>query len=114
MRIKKVERVPLKSVMTGRRDVYLAIDSERNYQERLFTTEKKQPDGSYSYHMATDRSLDEFILYIQQYAAEAAFLTTHGNEVEALNFVRKIAGLCTGCMERHGAPLRPVPFTEES
>lgn len=81
-----------------RRLAFDAINSERAYQEHMFTKE--------GYHTATDRSLDEFILYIKQYADEAGALTTHGDEEEALNFVRKVAALCVGCMEKHGAPRR--------
>lgn len=73
---------------------YDAINSERDYQDDKF-------EGS-----AIDRGLDEFILYIKQYADEAGALTTHGDEDEALNFVRKVGALCVGCMERHGAPRR--------
>ena len=82
--------------MTPRDEVYRALDSERAYQDDKFG------DG----RDATDRSLDEFILYIKQYADEAGALTTHENEEEALNFVRKVGALCVGCMERCGAPQR--------
>ncbi len=85
--------------MTTREEVYNAFDSERRYQDHRFSTE--------GHHTSTDRSLDEFILYIQQYAAEAGTLTTHGDEKEALHFVRKVGALCVGCMEKHGAPRRP-------
>lgn len=83
--------------MTTRELVYRAIDREREYQDFLFEQEPRD---------AIDRTLDEFILYIKQYADEAGALTTHGDEKDALNFVRKVAGLCVGCMERHGAPRR--------
>lgn len=89
--------------------VYLAIDSERDYQDVRFSPEIMEANDrtlEVRIGSATDRTLDEFILYIQQYAAEAGALTTHGNEVEALNFVRKVGALCVGCMERHGAPQR--------
>lgn len=84
--------------MTTRIEVYKALDSERAYQNMSFQE---------NYHTATDRTLDEFILYIQQYAQEAGALTTHGDEKEALHFVRKVGALCVGCMEKHGAPHRP-------
>ncbi|MEM6746786.1 MAG: hypothetical protein AAF608_05150 [Pseudomonadota bacterium] len=85
--------------MSSRQAVYTAIDSERDYQDSRWSEEATGRN-------AIDRSLDEFILYIQQYAREAGALTTHGNEEEALRFVRKVAGLCVGCMEKHGAPQR--------
>jgi len=78
---------------------YTALDSERDYQDDKFPAGQER-------HSAIDRSLDEFILYIQQYAAEAGALTSHGDEDEALNFVRKVGALCVGCMETHGAPQR--------
>ena len=85
----------------ARRNAYRAIDSERDYQDHKFSVERTDRE-------ATDRSLDEFILYIQQYAAEAGALTTHEDEDEALEFVRKIGALCVGCMEQNGAPLRVI------
>lgn len=83
--------------MTTRETVYRCIDRERDYQDWRFTDTGRD---------AIDRSLDEFILYLQQYAREAGSLTTHGNEIEALHFVRKVTALGVGCMERHGAPWR--------
>ena len=83
--------------MTPRQAAYAAINSERDYQDDLWTDMDRT---------AIDRSLDEFILYIKQYADEAGALTTHGDETEALHFVRKVGALCIGCMEKHGAPRR--------
>lgn len=85
--------------MSTRSQVYAALNSERAYQDKRWSAEEYGAE-------AIDRSLDEFILYIQQYAAEAGALATHGDEAEALNFVRKVGALCVGCMERHGAPQR--------
>ena len=82
-----------------RSEVYKAFDSERDYQDDRFQEAVYGRD-------AIDRTLDEFILYIMQYAQEASALTTHGDESEALNFVRKVGALCVGCMEQHGAPQR--------
>lgn len=73
-----------------------AINSERDYQDDKFEGERD----------AINRTLDEFILYIQQYASEAGYLTTHMFEDDALDHVRKVAALCVGCMEKHGAPRR--------
>jgi hypothetical protein len=87
-----------KTLTIERQAAFEAISSERDYQEDKFKN-----DG---YHTATDRSLDEFILYIQQYASEAGALSTHGDEFAALDFVRKVGALCVGCMEKHGAPRR--------
>ena len=90
--------------MASRADVYSTLDSERDYQDSKFKNIVYPHTGER--RTATDRSLDEFILYIQQYAQEAGALTTHEKEEEALHFVRKVGALCVGCMERHGAPRR--------
>lgn len=92
------------STPLARRYAFDAINSERAYQDKRW--------AGYEEHNGNvrtdpiDRSLDEFILYIKQYADEAGHLTTHGDEAEALNFVRKVGALCIGCMEKHGAPRR--------
>ena len=92
------------TITPARIDAFDAINSERDYQDRLFSNIVYPHTGVR--REATDRSLDEFILYIKQYADEAGALTTHGDEEDALNFVRKVAALCVGCMEKHGAPRR--------
>jgi hypothetical protein len=80
--------------MPTRDDVNAAINSERNYQVARWGE---------SAHV---RSLDEWIMYIEDYAQEARHQTVRGNESAALDTVRKIATLCVNCMEQHGAPLR--------
>ena len=91
------------TISTERLLAFEAINSERDYQDDRW----KDYQGLDRVHTcATDRSLDEFILYIKQYADEAGALSTHGDETEALNFVRKVSTLCVGCMEKHGAPRR--------
>lgn len=85
------------SINEARVAAFEALDSERDYQDDRWAHLPRQ---------AIDRSLDEFILYIQQYASEAGALSTHGDEAEALDFVRKVGALCVGCMETHGAPRR--------
>lgn len=73
--------------------VYNAIDNERDYQEQ------KWGGGPI-------RSLDEFALYIRDYAEEAAHQLTRGDEEKGLHTIRKVAGLCVAAMEQHGAPPR--------
>ncbi len=89
-----------------RSQVYIALNSERDYQDKKF-------GGGDTYHSSIDRTLDEFILYIQQYAAEAGALSTHGDEIAALHHIRKVGALCVGCMEEHGAPQREGFAREE-
>lgn len=85
--------------MTDRKDVYIAIDSERDYQQKRW--------GGNPHRQADDRTIDEYACYIQRYAnvlIEVA--TTAETDVEKLHVVRKIAALCVACMERNGAPHR--------
>lgn len=77
-----------------REEVYEAIDGERAYQDDKFIGGGRA---------ANDRSLDEMILYMEQYLAEAKCLSTHEDEELAHHFVRKVVALGVGCMERHGA-----------
>lgn len=92
----------MSTVNFSREQVYKAIDSERDYQEEMWgsTFSSDQPGNG-------DRTLDEFALYIEGYADDLARVASHSVSVtEKLNIVRKIAGLCTACMEQHGAPHR--------
>lgn len=92
-----------------REDVYAAIDTERQYQDLRWhgTASSKRRSSN---HGATDRTLDEFALYIKGYADDLANIASHTDEPkEKLEFVRKVAGLCVACMEAHGAPIRELP-----
>jgi hypothetical protein len=93
---------------TSRAKVYEAIDSEREYQDRFVIPELRY----YQTH-----TLGEFILMINQYAAQAQDKWTHHEDAFppsdgfpiSLHEVRKIAALAVRCMEQHGAPLRELP-----
>ncbi|MEE8372504.1 MAG: hypothetical protein V3R87_02045 [Dehalococcoidia bacterium] len=86
---------------TDRHLVYKAIDSERDYQDSLWR------DQSHPEHR-NPLTIGEFILLVEQYTSEArAEWTVEPKlEIEALNVMRKIAGIATNCMEQHGAPQR--------
>jgi len=89
-----------------RQEVYTAIDSERDYQDSRWgeglSGERPAPEGEDG-----NRTLDEFILYIQNYAQNlGAFASISDDWPEKLNKVRKVAGLCVAAMEQHGAPHR--------
>ena len=83
-----------------RSEVYVAIDSERDYQERLWG-----PTETKGLH-----SISEFLLYMQDYLAEAAHIVSREGKKtaypKALEVVRKITTMGVSCMEQHGAPLR--------
>jgi uncharacterized protein CbrC (UPF0167 family) len=86
---------------TARADVYAAIDTERDFQDS-FIADKE-------YYIT--HTLGEFILMLNQYAAQAQEKWTHHSDKEdgfpaSLHEVRKIAALAVRCMEQHGAPRR--------
>ena len=84
---------------TSRATVYLAIDSEREYQDKRWLG----PDRD---HFA-DHTVDEFILYISGYTNDLVHLGSHVDQKEEkLNFIRKVGALCVAAMEQHGAPYR--------
>lgn len=81
--------------MTERRELaYAAINSERDYQQR-----KWGPDE-------LEHELAAFVLYMSVYLAEAQKLATSASTIDALEPIRKVAGLAVACMEKHGAPKR--------
>jgi len=98
--------------MTTRKEVYEAIDSERNYQNEMWgdsLSNERAPDPAKD-ESGGDRSLDEFTLYISGYTNDLVNMASHftGAE-EQLAIIRKIAGLSVACMEQHGAPKRKIP-----
>ena len=88
-----------------RAEAYSAIDSERTYQ-----AQKWGEGGESNIHVnlaENDRTIDEMALYVQGYATDLVQHCSHVSDpTEALNIMRKIAALCVGCMEAHGAPYR--------
>lgn len=84
--------------MPSRQEVYAAVDSEREYQNRLWPGQ---------YGESKKHELDAFVLYIAGYTNRLIDKASSTDDVtERLNFVRKVAGLCVACMEQHGAPHR--------
>jgi len=99
--------------MTNREEVFRAIDSERAYQDSLWSN----PDGS---ETPNPLEVGEFLLLIEEYASKARAIWVnepkklagdrdgkrHYCEVDALEFLRKIAAIAVNGMEQHGAPQR--------
>lgn len=85
---------------SNREEVYEAIDSERDYQDR------KWGNG------ATKKvhSPEEWCLYIEDYVNEAKHMLSRGADADvhpkAMEIIRKVAGMAVKCMEEHGAILR--------
>jgi hypothetical protein len=103
--MKGLARDDQESMNLSHEEVYAAIDTEIEYAESFVAEERKY----YATH-----TLGEFILMINQYAAQAQQKWTHHSDVadgfpESLHEVRKIAALAVRCMKQHGAPKRVIP-----
>jgi hypothetical protein len=83
--------------MPNRSEVYAAIDSERDYQDRRWSAEKVHTPS-------------EWLLYMQDYLSEAIHIASRQPTPQAdpavLEIIRKIAGMGVACMEQNGAPKR--------
>ena len=87
-----------------RDNVYLAIDSEREYQDYLKKDRAECPtDGTRS----INHTVGDFCTMMQCYQNELieAWTRNPGDQT-ALQTMRKIAAIAVNCMEQHGAPHR--------
>ena len=83
-------------------EVWDALMSERSYQKMKWnhSASSGQPGNG-------ERTIDEYALYITEYAAQLRHLAgTALDPKEKLDAVRKVTALGMACMEEHGAPLR--------
>lgn len=85
-----------------RTDVFLAIDSEREYQETRVSNESVRPTET--------KSLEDFAIYMDSYFREfkEVLARTWGPDTnaKALPILRKVVALGVAAMEAHGAPGR--------
>lgn len=89
-----------------RKKVYEIIDSERDYQDEIWNGTASSRNPSFE-KGALDRTIDEFALYIKGYSDDLVRVASHSdNPFDKLDVVRKIAGLCVACMEKHGGVSR--------
>jgi len=88
--------------MTTRKEVYRAIDSERDYQDSRWNDQTTTSGGQHT--------VAEFVLYMEEYLLQCRrLLSTQASpkaEQDGLEFVRKVTGLGVSCMEQNGAPQR--------
>ena len=84
---------------TTREEVYKAIDSERDYQDSQCQARFPIYRGNHE----VGAFLTMFRAYLLR--AEEAWTNSDG-DAEALEVVRKLAGIAVNCMEQHGAPQR--------
>lgn len=82
-----------------RRQVYEAIDGERSYQDKVW----KDAPTTYRGQHEVGAFLTMFRCYLAK--AEQAWTENDGDD-QALEVVRKLAGIAVNCMEQHGAPQR--------
>jgi hypothetical protein len=74
-------------------DTYLAIDSERDFQDEKFAGKP-------------DLSIEGSLVVLGKLHGDALLAWYAGDIADVLDHVRKIGGVATRCMEIHGAPLR--------
>jgi len=88
--------------MATRQEVYSAIDSERDYQDRRWNPQTTTSGGKHS--------LEEWLVYMEDYINEAKHIMSRSSkqesEPQALNIMRKVAAMAVSAMEQHGAPQR--------
>jgi hypothetical protein len=83
--------------MATRDEVYAAIDSERDYQNKRWQAhDEVEP-------MTVPKTLTLLQAYIRK--AEDAYITEIGH-AHAVEILRKIAGIAVAGMEQNGAPIR--------
>lgn len=89
---------------TARHVVYAAIDTERDYQDRVWKDNAgKEPNSPV-------RTVAEELLMLEEYVAKARAAWTIAprnmeNEMTT-DVLRKCAGICVRALENHGAPSR--------
>ena len=91
-----------------RKEIYEVIDGERDYQDKIWdgTASSKNPSCEKG---ALDRTIDEFALYIKGYSNDLVQIASHSDDPnKKLDVIRKVAGLCVACMEKHGAVKRVI------
>lgn len=94
--------------MATRQEVYAALDSEREYQNKRWGV---TPDSTTGHN---PHSVTEWLTYMHTYVSKGLEIATMSSKQDdpesraALEFVRKVAALGVVAMEEHGAPHRVV------
>lgn len=90
--------------MSTRTEVYAAIDSERDYQTKVWRENAGlEPE-------CPVRTVAEELLMLEDYVARARTAWTNAPRATEVaittDILRKCAGICVRAMENHGAPKR--------
>jgi hypothetical protein len=86
-----------------RREVYNAIDGERNYQDMRWNTNLREGDVP-----DEDKPVAEWLNYIEYHLGKAKEQNYHLNKNGALDELRKVAALTVRALEIHGCPKRQI------
>lgn len=88
-----------------RKEVYDAIDSERNYQDLRWNEGTTSSGGVHS--------PEEWYMYIENYVNEAKGILSRENVQssypKAMDIMRKVAAMSVCAMEQNGTKLREIP-----
>lgn len=88
-----------------RDDVFKAINTERDYQQRRWG--HRQANGVFVEHVHTTHA---YVLFMQDYLEEARKILSRNEEPqcweEVLGTLRKVVTLGVACFEQHGVPSR--------
>lgn len=85
-----------------RKEVYEMIDVEREYQDTIRRQNEKEVRND------DEKSVAEFLLYIEYTLKKAKKAVYQLNNREAMEYVRKIAGLSVAAMEAFETPKRKL------
>jgi len=85
-----------------RSEVYKMIDVERKYQDTI------RRDHEHETREDKDKTVAEFLLYIEYSLKKAKKSIYLLNDKEAMGYVRKIAGLSVAAMEAFDTPERKL------
>ena len=83
-------------------EVAEALQSENHYCASRWS------EGTPNGRAFNERSIDEWILYMEDYISEARTQAVRGDEEGALHTIRKVMNLGLNCMKQHGAPQREI------
>lgn len=81
-------------------DILIALETEDQY------CQTKWAAGTPNGRPYDERSIDEWLLYMDDYLTEARHQSVRGDENAALHTIRKVVSMGVTCMRKHGAPLR--------
>ena len=85
-----------------RQEVYKRIDSERDYQSKVWNETTSTSKG--------EHSIEDFIVYMEDYLCEAKHVLSRTPQPEcnkkASAIMRKVTAMGVSCMEQHGTEYR--------